>query len=236
MKINDDLHVLEVPMPLAGTVNIMNLSLIVDPVHGLTLVDTGLPSQADLVEETIAAEGFSSADLKQIILTHQDLDHVGALHPLKERTGAAVFAYVDEIPYIDGTIIPLKMPTPERLLQYPEMAERLKHYKPTPVDEAVTDGQILPRSAGVQAIATPGHSPGHMSLYFPATKTLITGDALTSADGVLNGPSRGATPNMELAMESVKKLAQLDVETIICYHGGLVTQDANAQLKRVAGI
>src|SRR5476651_955517 len=109
MKVNDELHVLEVPMPLGDTVRIMNVSLIVDPVHGLTLVDTGLPNQADLFEQIIAAEGLSLSDVKQIVLTHQDLDHVGSLYPLQQRTGAQVFAYVDEIPYIDGTLTPIKM-------------------------------------------------------------------------------------------------------------------------------
>ncbi|MFX8680952.1 MBL fold metallo-hydrolase, partial [Acinetobacter baumannii] len=87
---------------------IMNLSVIVDKDHGLTLVDTALPSQADDVVAQLEADGLSLSDVKQIVLTHQDLDHVGALNPLKDRTGATVYAYVDEVPYIDGTLRPIK--------------------------------------------------------------------------------------------------------------------------------
>jgi len=236
MKLNEELHILEVPMGVGEPVRIMNVSLIVDPAHGLTLVDTGLPNQADVFEQSIAAEGFSLSDVKQIVLTHQDLDHVGSLNPLKERTGAEIFAYVNEVPYIDGTKAPVKWPSPERLAQHPELAERLKNFKPTSVDQSVIDGDVLSRSAGATVISTPGHTPGHMSLYLPNTKTLIAGDSLVSENGVLSGPSPGATADMELAMESVRKFLAFDVETIVCYHGGLVTDDANGQLKRVAAI
>jgi len=235
MKLNDELHILEVPMPLGDTVRIMHVSLIVDPNHGLTLVDTGLPNQADLIEQMIAAEGFALANVAQIVLTHQDMDHVGSLHPLKERTGATVFVYIDEIPYIDGTLKPIKFPSAERLAQNPEMAERLKHFKPTEVDQAVHDREVLTRSAEAVAIATPGHTPGHMALYLPKTKTLIAGDSMVSENGILSGPASFATPDMELATKSLQNFLGLDIETIVCYHGGLVADDAMGQLKRVAG-
>ena len=59
-------------------------------------------------------------------------------------------------------------------------------------------------------------------------------DALTSSEGRLQGPNEGATPDMPTASRSVQKLAELDVLTIICYHGGVVQDDANGQLRRVA--
>lgn len=234
MKLNDQLHILKVPMSPGDTAWIMNISLIVDAGHGLTLVDTGLPTQADLIEEMIVAEGFSLSDVKQIVLTHQDLDHVGALNPLKERTGATVFAYADEIPYIDGTLPPIKFPTPERLAQNPLIAKRLKHYKPTQVDQALHDQEVLARSSSAQVIATPGHTPGHIALYLPNTKTLIAGDSMVAENGILKGPSPQNTPDMEAATQSLRNLLDLDIETIVCYHGGLITDDAMGQLKRVA--
>ncbi len=234
MKVNDELTILEVPMSIGHPPRIMNLSLITDSANGLTLVDTGLPNQADLIAETLAAEGFSLADVKRIVLTHQDLDHVGSLGPLKSQTQATVFAHVDEVPYIDGSLTPVKWPSPERLAQNPGMAERLQGFGPTKVDRALVDGDVLPESANAVVIATPGHSPGHMSLYLPATKTLIAGDAMVSEDGNLSGPSEGATPNMELALQSLKRFLEFDIETVVCYHGGIV-RDANAQIRRVIG-
>jgi glyoxylase-like metal-dependent hydrolase (beta-lactamase superfamily II) len=86
----------------------------------------------------------------------------------------------------------------------------------------------------VRVIFTPGHTPGHICLYLERSKILIAGDALTAGDGQLRGPNVAATPDMPAASQSVRKLAELDVQTIVCYHGGVVGEDASGQLRRVA--
>jgi hypothetical protein len=53
-------------------------------------------------------------------------------------------------------------------------------------------------------------------------------------DGQLHGPNPGATSDVPVAMESVRRLAQEDVQLIVCYHGGVVQDDTNGQLRRVA--
>ncbi|HWD40365.1 MAG TPA: MBL fold metallo-hydrolase [Fimbriimonas sp.] len=234
MKVNDDLAVIELPMSFGAHTSILNVSLIFDPEQGVMLVDTGLPGQEKQIEEALAKDGASMADLKRILLTHQDLDHVGSLAALKQQTGATTMASEIETPYIQGELRGYKIPPPERLEQMPEFKRMLEAHRPTHIDEQLQDGQRLDIAGGVKVVATPGHTPGHIGLYLERTKTLITGDALTSENGTLKGPNPGATPDMETAMKSVKKLAELDVETIVCYHGGMVTENANDQLKRVA--
>src|SRR5437660_1681335 len=59
MQLNDDLHVLELPMVRDGETRILNLSLVLDPVQGATLVDTGLPGQRDLIAAALAEAGGS---------------------------------------------------------------------------------------------------------------------------------------------------------------------------------
>jgi len=230
VRINDDLVVLELPL---GE-RIMNLSVILDAENGPTLVDTGLPGQAELILEKLAAEGISLSDLKRILITHQDIDHIGSLKALKEATGAEVLALDVEIPYIDGTLPSPKMPSPERLEQNPGLKAMLDALERSTVDVALRDGEVLDLAGGVTVIATPGHTFGHTSLYLNRTQTLITGDALTASQGTLAGPMEMATPDMASAKASVKKLAELDVKQIVAYHGGLVDQDANGQLRRVA--
>ncbi|HLK17037.1 MAG TPA: MBL fold metallo-hydrolase, partial [Fimbriimonadaceae bacterium] len=83
-------------------------------------------------------------------------------------------------------------------------------------------------------IATPGHTLGHASLYLTRTRTLISGDALTSSEGTLNGPMEMATPDMATARASVRRLAEIEVKQIVTYHGGLVDHDATGQLRRLA--
>ena len=234
MKINEDVCVLVLPMSFGGQVRELNLTLILDP-SGATLVDTGLPGQEEEILKQVAEAGVPSDGLKRILITHHDIDHVGSLHALKEKTGATVLVPAEEVPYVDGRKQPQKMPPPERLAQMPEFKAILDQKQPTPVDEPLADGQRLDFAGGVRVIGTPGHTIGHASLYLERTKTLITGDALTAENGQLSGPSGPMTPDMEEAMKSVKKLAELDVETIVCYHGGVIKENANEQLQRVAG-
>jgi len=233
MKINDELHVLELPLIFGGVERIMSLSVIKDEAHGLTLVDTGLPGQIDLIAAALEADGLSLDDVLQIVVTHHDLDHIGSLRDLRDRTGAPIYAHKAEVPYIEGALRPIKMPPPDRLAEMPEAAARWRRFQPTPVDFPLGDNVSLERSGGATVIPTPGHTPGHISLYLPRTRTVIAGDALTSEAGVLKGPNENATPDLPLALQSLQNIAALAPETIVCYHGGPVTQNTANQLNRL---
>ena len=233
MQLNDDLYMLALPLQRGDQTVYFNLSLILDARHGPTLVDTGLPGQLEAIATVLADAGVRVQDLKRIILTHQDIDHVGSLHDLVQASGARVLAHAVETPYIDGSEPP-RFARPEVLAQRPELRAVAEAFQPTPVDEQLQDGTRLDLAGGVLVISTPGHTPGHMCLYHERTRTLIAGDALTANDGQLMGPNEGATPDMPTASQSVRTLAELDVQTIICYHGGVVAVDANQQLRRVA--
>jgi glyoxylase-like metal-dependent hydrolase (beta-lactamase superfamily II) len=234
MKLNDDLYVLPLPIERDGQTMFLNTSLVLDAAQGPALVDTGLPGQHDAVGAALAEAGLSVADLRRIILTHQDIDHVGSLHALAQASGARVLAHAVEAPFIDGTRPP-RFATPEMLAQRPELRPIVERFRYTPVDEQLEDGSRLDLAGGVRVIFTPGHTPGHMCLYHERSGTLIAGDSLTAEAGKLMGPNPGATPDMALAMQSVRKLAELDVRAIVCYHGGVVADGAGEQLRRLAG-
>lgn len=235
MKIHDDVHLLPVTFtgPLGSMV--LNLVLIPDAAHGPTLVDTSMPGHVDAVAEALAAEGFPIETLRRIVVTHQDIDHIGSLADVKKRSGAAILAHSVEAPYIDGSQPLYKYPSQERLDANPGMKEMYDRIAHAPVDQFVEDGEVLDLAGGVRVVHTPGHTPGHISLYLERSGTLISGDALTSENGRLNGPMERATPDMALAKESLRKLAALPrIERIITYHGGLVEDDAHGQLRALA--
>ncbi|WP_237725021.1 MBL fold metallo-hydrolase [Deinococcus alpinitundrae] len=247
MKVNDDLLVLELSANLMGGPTLIHPVVIVDEAMGLTLVDAGLPGMADAIGALLSEQGLKLSDIKRVIITHHDLDHIGSVPAVVEASGAQVWAPEREIPFLEGREWPQKMPTPQQadqLLADPnvpqarkEMIKQMSGMKPVTlkVDRALKDGEVLPMAGGVRVVTTPGHTFGHASLYLERHQTLITGDALSSSAGQLSGPFPAGTADMKTAGESVNKLAGLDVQTIVTYHGGVVSEEASGQLKQVAG-
>ena len=232
MRIADGVYVLPIPRGSREAEGFLSLTLILDDENGNTLVDTGLPAQAGAIDAALGEADIGVRDLARIILTHQDLDHIGSGAALVRQSGARVLAHPADAPYIEGELSPLKI-TPEMLEQRPQMREVLKRLEPVRVDEYLDDGERLDLAGGIRVIFTPGHTPGHLSLYLERSKVLVAGDALTAEDGHLNGPNPPMTLDVREAARSVSSLAELDVQTIVCYHGGVVGEDANGQLRRV---
>ncbi|WP_268747713.1 MBL fold metallo-hydrolase [Cohnella kolymensis] len=72
-------------------------------------------------------------------------------------------------------------------------------------------------------------------MYHQSSKTLIAGDALTSHEGIIMPPSRDHTPDMESALKSVAKLLDVEIHTVITYHGGVCTDGIKERLAEIAG-
>jgi glyoxylase-like metal-dependent hydrolase (beta-lactamase superfamily II) len=232
VRLTSNVYVLPIPRSPQDAESYLNLTLILDEDNGNTLVDAGLPDQTEVIGAALLEAGIGVRDLRRIILTHQDLDHVGSGAALVRQSGARVLAHSADAPYIEGRLRPLK-PTPEMLEQRPQMRKVLERLEPVGVDQQLENGTRLDLAGGTRVIPTPGHTPGHISLYLEGSKILIAGDALTAEKGHLKGPNPSATLDMRTARRSAQRLADLDVDTIICYHGGVVSEDANRQLRRV---
>jgi glyoxylase-like metal-dependent hydrolase (beta-lactamase superfamily II) len=94
--------------------------------------------------------------------------------------------------------------------------------KPARIDAIIEGGNMMPWCGGTEIIATPGHLPGHISLFVRNEKTVVTGDALIALRGRLHAASSRYSFDMEAAKLSAKKLLNLDADRFICYHGGVV--------------
>src|SRR5215208_3811966 len=195
MRVTNSVYVLPIPRSPQEADSYLNLTLIVDEDNGTTLVDAGLPDQTEAIGTALVEGGIGVRDLRRIIFTHQDLDHVGSGAALVRQSGARVLAHSADAPYIEGRLRPLK-PIPEMLEQRPQMREVLERLEPVGIDEYVEDGTRLDLAGGTKVISTPGHTPGHMSLYLERSKVLIAGDALRAERGTLNGPNPSMTLDM----------------------------------------
>lgn len=183
------------------------------------LIDAGFPGQYDDLCTELEKAGVPIGQLKAVILTHQDVDHIGCLPEILQECGDHVRVYAHELdkPYIEGQLPLLK-------------DAHLEHPPKEKVDETVTDGQELPFCGGIRVIHTPGHTPGHISLYLMASKTLIAGDSMYSVDGILGGVHSPTTLDIETARCSLKKYMEFDISSVICYHGGRSHVNVNEQI------
>ncbi|MGG5737568.1 MULTISPECIES: MBL fold metallo-hydrolase [Bacillus cereus group] len=198
----------------------------------LTLVDTGYTNFSPLIEDAILKHGYEMKNLKNIIITHYDDDHIGSLYDFKVKYPRInIIASEIESYYISGDI------KSERLVQAEEMLERmpneekefgkwfiqqLKNVRHIPVDEKVHDGQMILNNE-CKIVTTPGHTSGHISLYFPNLNCVITGDAAVQENQELVIANRKFCLNIEKAEESLKKIKNLKATSYYCYHGGKLT-------------
>ncbi|MCI0528740.1 MAG: MBL fold metallo-hydrolase, partial [Nitrospira sp.] len=87
---------------------------------------------------------------------------------------------------------------------------------------------------GLQIIATPGHTPGHICVFDPVGSLLVVGDAMNNINNKLGGSNPQYTTDMAQAIESVKKLAALKFEKAVFGHGDPIEQGASAAVTKLA--
>jgi glyoxylase-like metal-dependent hydrolase (beta-lactamase superfamily II) len=212
---------------------IANPYLIVDP-DGLTLIDTGLPGSGKKILGFISGLGFSPADLKRIIITHADFDHVGGLSALKKASGARVYASPIESKAMAAGRPSRELKPDNILLKFLlGVAGRLVRTSSVQVDELLSEGQVLPVLGGLRVLETPGHTPGHISLFAEAAGILFVGDSLVADEDGLSGSVRANTWDETMANEAVKKQAALSPR-IVCSGHGPVVRDAAGKFPNVS--
>ncbi|MDQ1143812.1 glyoxylase-like metal-dependent hydrolase (beta-lactamase superfamily II) [Bacillus sp. SORGH_AS 510] len=224
------MEILELPIEFEfnGQKNSIYPSLIIDN-HDLTVVDTGYTGFLPLIEKEIKKSGYDIKNLKNIVITHYDDDHIGSLYDFKAKfPWVHIIASEIESKYISGVLKAERLVQAEELLdQLPKeelefgqwFVQQLKNLKHVSVDETVRDGsKILDGKCTI--VATPGHTSGHISLFFPSLKAVITGDAAVNEKGHLEIANPHFCLNREKAEASLEKIKNLDADTFYCYHGG----------------
>jgi len=217
-----------IPSVYQLTIRGVNVILITE--EELTLVDTGFRGSSAQIVDFIHSLGRSVKEISLIIITHNHLDHVGGLAELRKLTKAKVTAHQADIVDIEN-----QLPYPrvvQKTLRIPPFSALRSVFsiKPSEVDIQLAGDEVLKPLGGLKVVHTPGHTPGSISLFSPQNKLLIVGDTLNKRRGILRLPPKIASTDLTQAIDSVKRMAQLDFDILCFGHGRPLTGDVHSKM------
>jgi glyoxylase-like metal-dependent hydrolase (beta-lactamase superfamily II) len=239
-----DLEMAWAPTAAGGPITLHPVLIMAN--DGVTLVDTAFPGQFEQLKLAMADAGVTLQQLNRVVLTHQDWDHVGSMGEIINACSGnlEIYAHPLEKPYLEGTLPYIKISpekNAERLQSLPkerrEQAAAMLAAVPTfRVNHTLEDGDVLPFHGGMRVVHTPGHTPGHISLYLEADCGLIPGDELRVENGKIVGPQPEYTQNMAQALQSMKKLIDFKVNHLYCFHGGHYAGEISPCIRELANM
>jgi glyoxylase-like metal-dependent hydrolase (beta-lactamase superfamily II) len=182
--------------------------------------------------------GVEPDNLYAILVSHDDIDHIGALKLFKHKNpNLLVYCSETEEPSISGKVKSERLVQAEQtLLTLPEeykpgaiqFINQLKNIKRIEVDAILKDKDKI--GDEIEVIFTPGHTKGHISFFIPAEKTLIANDAIVLEGDEFNIANPAFTLDMNQAIKSVELIKELNPQKIICYHGGVALENISQKL------
>ena len=207
--------------------DIVNSYLIVGA-DGVTIIDAGLPRYWRHLNSELARLGKTLDDVRALILTHGDTDHIGFAGQLSRETGIAAYLHPAddarahlEVKKPSSGWGPVKVGPLAGFMWYSATQGGLK-IPPAGRLQPVEDGQVLDVPGSPRIIHVPGHTPGSVAVHAPAVDALFIGDTMTTRN-VLTGAT-GPKPapftlEPKQAMSSLARLGELDATWVLPGHG-----------------
>jgi glyoxylase-like metal-dependent hydrolase (beta-lactamase superfamily II) len=189
----------------------------------LALVDTGSPKETSALVEAIGKAGVSIQDLSLIVHTHAHFDHCGSIAHLQQTTGALVAIHrADSQALSEGRSAPI---VPINLTGKLFMPFMKGQYSPAKADIIMDDELNLhPYGVDGRAIATPGHTPGSISILLDSGEAIV-GDLI--GGGRLLGLMQPGRPryhhwysDLSTAKASIARVMNTAPTRLFVGHGG----------------
>lgn len=214
---------------------------VVNDYQEIFLIDSGLVNSYDLLVKEFKKHNLDLNELKGLILTHQDHDHIGNAAKIKEKhPQVLIYASQEEKPYIEGVIPNIRITQnynsaeytdPIKKVEIDEKIKLIEGAKKVKVDVVVEDNQIIDFGGGLTIIKTPGHLDGHLCVLVNELKTLVVGDMFTVEINNLVLAREQFASNYQEVFNSAKKLLTYDFDKLIAYHGGYYEKDVKASIE-----
>ncbi|MHB8894973.1 MAG: MBL fold metallo-hydrolase [Candidatus Geothermincolia bacterium] len=210
-------------------------SFMIKDADGAVLIDAGcgFPECYQKIREFLAGHGLQPSDVHTVLLSHAHPDHMGAMPFLLEESSPRIFLHPLEKPLAaDNSLLNVSFDMSHISEYYADMlggaegADILDYFSTLcPMGAAVAtdtmeDGDVLDLAGRrLEVIHTPGHAPGHVSLYDRENRLLLSGDVI-GAVVAWYCPSGGGARGY---LESLDKIESLDIDVILPSHGGEMT-------------
>ncbi|WP_311243798.1 MBL fold metallo-hydrolase [Microbacterium sp. WCS2018Hpa-23] len=202
-------------------------SYLIDLPEGITLVDAGLPGHWNDLRRTLAELGRPLSDIRGLVLTHGDSDHIGFAERLRSETGVPVFIHSADAHRVRTGEKPKTPMGPARIgpmLGFLAYGVRKNALRTRPVSEVVEveDGRVLDLPGSPVVIGMPGHSPGSIAVHVPGADAVFVGDALTTRHvltGRVGAQPAPFTDEPERALASLDRLADVSASWVLPGHG-----------------
>lgn len=232
----------EVLPDVAGlTVKIVNVYFVGDA-DGWVLVDAGMPHAKEEILDAVRQRFHENARPRAIVLTHGHFDHVGSALELAQHWDVPIHAHDDELPFLTGAS---HYPYPDTRAEGGLIAKLADHFPNQPVDlrphvQALPEDGSVPGLPEWRWVPTPGHTPGHVSLFRDSDRAMIVGDAFVTVrqdklyqvltqHQELSGPPRYFTFDWANARDSVRRLSELAPSVAMTGHGRPMSGEALAR-------
>lgn len=220
---------------------------LIDDARGVTVIDAGIPGLWKELVVELETMGRSLDDLRGVVLTHADDDHLGFAERLRADHGVTIYVHEADAPQARGDVKKKNPPWGKMrvgpTLSFLWYAGRRGGLSVKSVGEVTTiqDGEVLDLPGDPRIIHTPGHSPGSVAIHCAAVDALFVGDAMTTRHVLtgVEGPQPAPfTLDPEAALQSLEKWIDVNARWVLPGHGypwegG--TQEAVAGIHAAAG-
>ena len=194
----------------------------------IVLIDTGWTGSGKKIVDYLKGLGKNPSDIKYIVLTHSDIDHVGGAAEMKRLTGTKLLIHAADAPALAGKARGKRVKGLLGLLF--KFMSPMSHFSRVEPDIVIKDNID---TGSFKVLHTPGHTDGSISLY-KAREIIFVGDALRSDDaGNPKPPSKLLSADIAQVKASVEMIAGLMFDTLLCGHGAPVKGEDSAKVKNL---